>query len=165
MNLDVWGSSFSIVVQYKHQIWSLNRSSAWTWMYQVPGHHNVIFCSSDHSSVWIFIMGSYTHLFHIIPFHAKSMHGTSVFGHFKFWGPQLYGVTLLSFNFAWENLIFDCYCIIWVWGILFLQLLWNHNFLAESWSRSPTRPETTSLVWAWMYQIPAYHQRCFPFLF
>ena len=34
-------------------------------------------------------MGSYTLLFHIIPFHAKSMHGTSVFGHSKFWGASI----------------------------------------------------------------------------
>ena len=102
-------AGFPLYFNIQIQVRNLNRSSAWTGMYEVPAHHNIIFCSSDHSSVWIFIMGSYTHLFHIIPFHAKSMHGTSVFGHSKFSGASIVWCDVVVIQLCMRELH------IWLW--------------------------------------------------
>ena len=74
----------SIIVAYTNSNTESKSQLCKNLMHQVPTHHNITFCSRNHSSVWIFIIGQQTHPCRIIPFHAKSMHGISVFGNSNF---------------------------------------------------------------------------------
>ena len=64
--------------------------------------HAITFCSDDHSSGWIPMFVLYTRSFHVIG-NQSMLQGTTVFGLSKFRVAQWYGVTLLSFNCAWES--------------------------------------------------------------
>ena len=76
----------SIIVEYTNLNTEFKSQFCKNLMHQVPTHHNITFCSRNHSSVWTFIIGQQTHPCRIIPFHAKSMHGISVFGNSNFSG-------------------------------------------------------------------------------